>query len=223
MAFLQSQPPREPFLHAPGSVLGLIAVLVAIHLVVTFLPVPDSVLVSYAFIPARYAHGAPLLDLVVPLFSHQLLHGSFFHLTVNCVWLLAFGPVVARRLGGLTFFAFFFLCGAAGALTELALTWNSAAAMIGASGAISGLMGAAFRLMQWPGVPGGVRLVPIFSRPLVMTSLVWLILNAIVGIAGFGLGANPGDVQIAWQAHMGGYLFGLLTFGLFDRLRRVAV
>jgi membrane associated rhomboid family serine protease len=221
MAFLQSQPPREPFLHAPGSVLGLIAGLIAIHLVVTFLPVPDSVLVTYVFIPARYVDGAAPLDLIVPLFSHQLLHGSYFHLTVNCVWLLAFGPVVARRLGGLTFFVFFFLCGAAGALTELAFTWGSVAQMIGASGAISGLMGAAFRLMRWPDVPSGVRLVPILSRPLVMTSLTWLILNAIVGIAGFGLGANAGDVQIAWQAHMGGYLFGLLTVGLFDRLRRM--
>lgn len=221
MAFLQSQPPREPFLHAPRSVLALIAVLVAIHVVVTLVPVPDAMLAPYVFISSRYVNGAAPLALVVPLFSHQLLHGSYFHLTVNCLWLLAFGPVVARRLGGLTFLVFFFLCGAAGALTELAFTWGSTAQMVGASGAVSGLMGAAFRMMRWPGVPSGVRLVPVLSRPLVMASLTWLILNAVVGIAGFGLGANQGDVQIAWQAHMGGYLFGLLSIGLFDRLRRM--
>lgn len=217
MAFLQSQPPREPFLHAPGSVLGLIGVLIAIHLAVAFIPVPFETLAPYAFVPARYAEGAPPLELVLPLVSHMFLHGSFLHLIINCAWLLAFGPVVARRLGGALFLGFFLACGAAGALMELALAWGAPEAMIGASGGISGLMAASFRMMRWPGTPSGVRLVPLLSRPILTFSGIWLLTNLIFGFTGFGSGTS-GD-QIAWQAHMGGYLFGLVTIGLFDRRR----
>lgn len=219
MAFLQSQPPREPFLHAPGSVLGLIGVLVAVHLAVAFIPIPFDSLAPYAFVPARYVEGAPPLELVLPLVSHMFLHGSFLHLIINCAWLLAFGPVVARRLGGVGFLVFFLACGAAGALMELALAWGAPEAMIGASGGISGLMAAGFRMMRWPGAPSGVRLVPIFSRPILVFSGLWLATNLIFGLTGFGSGTS-GD-QIAWQAHMGGYLFGLIAIGLFDR-RRIA-
>jgi membrane associated rhomboid family serine protease len=217
MAFLQSQPPREPFLHAPGSVLGLIGVLVAIHLAVAFIPIPFETLAPYAFVPARYTEGAPPLELVLPLVSHMFLHGSFLHLIINCAWLLAFGPVVARRLGGVTFLAFFLACGVAGALMELALAWGAPEAMIGASGGISGLMAASFRMIRWPGVSSTGRLVPLLSRPILTFSGIWLLTNLIFGFTGFGSGTS-GD-QIAWQAHMGGYLFGLITIGLFDRRR----
>lgn len=216
MAFLQSEPPREPFLHAPGSVLGLIGVLIGIHLAVSFVPVPFEALEPYAFIPARYVEGAPVLELVLPLVSHMFLHGSLLHLIVNCAWLLAFGPVVARRLGGPLFFIFFLASGAVGALLQMALAWGSPVAMIGASGGISGLMAASFRMMRWPGVRPGVRLVPLLSRPIVVFSGLWLLTNVVFGITGFGAGATD---QIAWQAHMGGYLFGLFTIGLFDRAR----
>jgi membrane associated rhomboid family serine protease len=216
MAFLQSQPPREPFLHAPGSVLGLIAVLIAIHLAVVFVPVSFETLVPFAFIPARYAQGAPLFELVLPLVSHMFLHGSFMHLIINCAWLLAFGPVVARRLGGPLFFVFFLMAGAAGALMQMGLAWGSPEAMIGASGGISGLMAASFRMMRWPGVRPGVRLVPLLSRPILVFTGLWMVTNLIFGLTGFGAGSTD---QIAWQAHMGGYLFGLFAIGLFDRLR----
>ena len=217
MAFLQSRPPREPFLHAPAVVLGLIGVLVAIHLAVTFVPIPLKALEPYAFVPARYAEGAGPLALVVPLFSHMFLHGSFTHLIINCLWLLAFGPVVARRCGAVAFLAFFLACGAAGALAHLALNWGSSDGMIGASGGISGLMAAGFRMLRWPGVRYGSRLVPLLSRPILLFSAVWLVINFLFGISGFGTGTS--GQLIAWQAHMGGYLFGLVAIGGFDRLR----
>ena len=217
MAFLQSRPPREPFLHAPASVLGLIGVLVAIHLTVTFLPVSPEALEPYAFVPARYAEGAAPLALVVPLFSHMFLHGSFTHLIINCLWRLAFGPVVARRCGALVFLAFFLACGAAGAVAYTALNWGSPDGMIGASGGISGLMAAGFRMLRWPGVRSGNRLVPLLSRPILLFSAIWLVTNFLFGISGFGTGTS--GQLIAWQAHMGGYLFGLVAIGGFDRLR----
>lgn len=216
MAFFVSQPPREPFLHAPGSVLGLIGLMVAIHLAITFIPLPPELWVPFAFHPALYAEGAALPDLIIPLFTHQLLHGGWLHLGVNSLWLLAFGPVVARRYGAWVFFTFFFLAGAAGALAYMALNWGEAGILVGASGAISGLMGAAFRMMRWPGVEPGTRLVPLFAPPILKFSAAWMIANVIFGVMGFGAGSG-GD-QIAWQAHMGGYLFGLVAIGGIDRV-----
>lgn len=210
MAFLQSQPPREPFLHAPASVLWLITAFVLIHLVITLIPIPDSTLVAFAFVPARYAEGAGLLALTMPLVSHVFLHADFVHLTINCLGLLAFGPVVARRYGTGLFLSFFFICGIAGALTHLALNWGSTDPVIGASGAISGLMAAGIRMLRWHVIPPGRRLAPVLSRPILIFTVVWLVLNLAAGITGFGM-TGEGQ-QIAWQAHMGGYLCGL--FGI---------
>lgn len=213
MAFLQSQPPREPFLHAPASVLWLIAVLVAVHLAVTLVPVPDETLLYFAFVPARYVEGAGLISLTVPLISHVFLHADFVHLAINCLWLLAFGAIVARRYGPAMFLLLFIICGIAGALTHLALNWDSPQPVIGASGAIAGLMAAGFRMLRWPSTPPGLRLAPILSRPILMFTAIWLVTNLLFGITGFGTGQ-----QIAWQAHMGGYICGLFGIDLLEYL-----
>lgn len=216
MAFLQSQPPREPFLHAPASVLWLIAALVLVHLVVTLVPVSDEALLPFAFVPARYAEGAGLLSLIVPLVSHMFLHADYVHLTINCLWLLAFGPIVARRYGAAMFLSFFLICGTAGALTHLALNWGSMDPVIGASGGIAGLMAAGFRMLRWPSTPPGRRLAPILSRPILMFTAIWLATNLLFGVTGFGTGQI--GQQIAWQAHMGGYLCGLFCIDLLEHL-----
>ena len=221
MAFLQSQPPREPFLHAPASVLWLIAFIAAAHVARVLAPVPvsDAILMQYAFVPARYLQGGAVLALVVPFFSHMLLHADFVHLSMNCLWLLVCGPVVARRFGTALFFAFFVICGVAGISLYLALNWGSPEAVIGASGAIAGLMGAAIRMLPWPGVARVQPLAPLFSRPVMLFSLVWVFTNILFGMTGFGI--NGGVHQIAWQVHLGGYFAGLLLAGVFDRLRRI--
>ena len=111
MAFLQSEPPREPFLHAPASVLWLIGVLVLAHVARMAVPagLSDELLTQYAFIPARYSGGVDIggiFGLAAPFVSHMFLHANFVHLGVNCVWLLAFGPIVARRYGTMLFLLF---------------------------------------------------------------------------------------------------------------------
>ena len=219
MAFLQSQPPREPFLHAPASVLWLIALLAAIHLVMQVLPeaTADAILLHLAFIPARYTVGGTLFGLTVPLVGHMLLHGGMLHLTVNCVWLLACGPVVARRYGTVPFLIFFVVCGVAGALTYLVLEWGSPVPVIGASGGISGLMAAAIRLIRWPNAPATGPLLPLTSRPILIFGGSWIVLNGLFGVLGFGPG---GGDPIAWQAHLGGFLCGLFLIGLLEKLRR---
>ena len=160
------------------------------------------------------------LERAVPFVSYMGLHNDLTHLVINSLWLLAFGPIVARRFGGLLFLLFFLVCGVAGAATHLAFNWGSLVPVIGASGAISGLMAAGLRLQpsQAPWAHAGEeRLAPIFSRQIVMFTIVWLAINLVFGITGLGMGGETG--QVAWQAHMGGYFAGLLLTGPFDRLR----
>lgn len=222
MAFLQSEPPREPLLHAPASVLLLIGLLVLAHVARILAPagVSDEFLTRFAFVPARYSGGfdtGGLFDLAAPFLGHMFLHADFVHLGVNCVWLLAFGPIVARRYGAAPFFLFFALCGVAGALAYLAFDWGSPAGVIGASGAISGLMAAGIRLYPWQSSHPSGTIAPILSSPVLVFTGFWLVTNLLFGVAGIGAG---GEIrQIAWQAHLGGYFAGLFLTGAFEALR----
>src|ERR1700759_4244985 len=124
------------------------------------------------------ANPGTLWDQAVPFVSYMGLHADWTHLAINCFWLLAFGPVVARRFGAGLFLAFFIICGLAGALTYLAFNWGGAAAVIGASGAISGLMGAALRMLpgQAPWAqPGEAPLAPLWLRQLLVFSVIWIV------------------------------------------------
>ena len=106
------------------------------------------------------------------------------------------------------------------AATYLALNWGDSLSVIGASGAISGLMAAALRMLpgQTPwAVPGETPLAPLFSRQLLIFSAIWAAINLLTGITGLGMGGESG--LIAWQVHLGGYAAGLLLSGPFDRLR----
>jgi membrane associated rhomboid family serine protease len=146
----------------------------------------------------------------------MFLHADFVHLAVNCVWLLAFGPIVARRYRTVLFLLFFAVCGVAGAATYLAFDWGSPAGVIGASGAISGLMAAGIRMYPWPGSPPARPMAPIFSSPVLLFTGFWLGTNLLFGILGLGAG---GEIQqIAWQAHLGGYFVGLALAGRFEAL-----
>lgn len=220
MASFVEGPARQPFLRAPASVLGLIGVLVAAHLARVLAPaaVSEQILNDYALDPARYSSDtSSWLDNIAPLFSHMLLHANATHIAINCVWLLAFGPVVARRFGGGPFILFFLLCGVLGALFFVALNWGADVGVIGASGAISGLMGAAIRMIRLRQPYLNVAtlpLLPIWSSQVLGFSAVWLAINLVTGVLGIGTG---GSIEpVAWQAHMGGYLAGLALAGLFE-------
>jgi membrane associated rhomboid family serine protease len=222
MAFLQSEPAREPFLHAPPVVLWLIGAFVLIHVLTVLSPgtIADPVLYGLSFVPARYSHPGDLFGLTIPLVSHMFLHGSFFHLAVNSLWFLAFGTIVARRYGSSLFLLFFFTCGIAGALTYLAFNWGSPEPVIGASGGISGLMAGGFRMLRWANVPVRHQLTPVLSRPVLVFTGFWVVTNLLLGFTGVG-----GMEQIAWQAHLGGYFCGLFLINGVEFLheRRSAI
>jgi membrane associated rhomboid family serine protease len=244
MAFLQ-EPERQPFLRVPAVTAGLILVLIVAHVARTMVPpaLSNTIIVEYALFPARYSHAyltahgldpGSLWDRAIPFFSYTFLHGNYTHLFVNCVWLLPFGTITARRFGAATFLLFFFVCGALAAATHLFANWGSTDYVIGASGAIAGTMGAGFRIIApinaqdlqtfAASVSGQARfqrpLAPIYSPRILVWTAVWLIINLVAGTSGLGGAPGTGPQLIAWQAHMGGYIAGLLLAGPFDALGR---
>lgn len=224
------QETRQPFLRVPAVVLLLIGVIVLAHVlrVFVFPEYSDDLFRLYGFVPARYSaaylaatHHNPgtLLERAIPFVSYVFLHGNWTHLIINMAWLLPFGAAVARRFGPWLFLLFFFVCGIAGAGTHMVLNWGSEAPTIGASGAISGLMAAGIRMMSFPpDAPPRADLLSILSPVVLGFSAIWIVLNAVLGITGFGAGPDV-VTNIAWQAHLGGFLAGLLLTGLFDQFR----
>jgi membrane associated rhomboid family serine protease len=168
------------------------------------------------------------------LVTHMFLHASWsqplgwLHITMNSGALIALGPAIAQRfgrdaLGGLLFLVFFVLCGLAGGVTFLLLA-SSQAAAVGASGAIFGLWGAVARLTG----PGEAKLAPLFSGHVLRQAGPAIVSNlVVVGLgAGYGLASGVGVIGIAWQAHLGGFVAGVLLIQVmpvrFHWLRRVA-
>jgi membrane associated rhomboid family serine protease len=225
MAFLQdNRPSRTPFLNAPPTVLWLIGLLLVTHALRVFLPgsLPDDILVEYSLTPARYAAALArampadgALGLLIPFITYMFLHADFTHVGINSLWLLVFGPIVARRLGTLRFLLFFLLCGVAAALVHLTAYWGLPMQVVGASGAVSGLMAAGMRILYGRLYGGADELAPIFSKPILGFSAVWVVVNIVSGV--LRIGVSDDLTLIAWVAHLGGFFAGLVLIGPFSR------
>lgn len=218
----------EPVFNLPGIVLAAMAICVVIHLVRTqFLNVEQNldVIVYAAFIPVRYSGGYGVdLSALVPPVSYSFLHGDVLHLGVNLVWLAAFGSPLAGRTGNARFALFWAVTAAAAAFLFFLLHPYGHAPLVGASGAISGMMGAAARFgfridrhVRPPRFAGPVMGVveALRHRTVFVFLAAWFAVNFATGL----LGAVPGlEGQIAWEAHVGGFLAGF--FGLPTMLGR---
>lgn len=218
----------EPVFNIATVVLVLIAVNVAVHGIRTYVLTPAqdiSVLVAAAFIPARYGAAGigPDLWWFTSPFTYAFLHGGMAHLGFNMIWLAIFGSPLAARIGTVRFLGFYAGAVLAAVALHFALHSTSIAMLIGASGGVSGVTGAAarfaFRVSRNHGIRSFEgRLMPIAAAlriPLVLAfCAVWLLLNAATGA---GLLAPDGSSNIAWEAHIGGFVFGFLLVGLFDR------
>ncbi len=229
---------NEPIFNVPRSVLGLIVLLIAVQVVRLSLPDETDVtlLLLLAFIPSRYAGEAMLLPggylaCVTSFVTYTIVHGGWLHLVVNLLWMLAFGSAVARRIGDQRFLIFSACAGVAGALVHLMLHFGEQAPMIGASAAISGQMAGALRFVfragpgaYGPGMGRDLAAAPLatlsetLSDPRILLFLaIWLLLNVSFGLSALPIAGVPSGSGVAWEAHIGGFLFGLLFFGYFDR------
>lgn len=168
---------------------------------------------------------------ILTLITYAFLHGGWTHLGVNAVTLAAFGSPVARRLGDFPFLVFLAGGAIAGALAHFALHPLELTPMVGASAAISAAMAAIVRFAFAPGaILGGTRpdrggqqapaepLATLAGNRSALTFvLLWFGSNALFGAFPQTLGS---DAAIAWEAHVGGFVFGLLTFAVFEKWAR---
>lgn len=228
----------------PTVVVLTIAAIVLVHVVRTMvlsLEADDAFLRYFAFSPERYE---PQSEWTIPwlggwpaqiwtFVTYALIHGDWTHLGLNAVWLLAFGSAVARRFGAARYLAFFAITAAAGVALHLAAHVGDVWPVVGASAAISGFMAAAIRFIFQAGGPLGLMgandeasyrmpadpLLVCLRDPRVLVFLiVWFGLNLLLGLTTLPF---VGEGQsIAWQAHIGGFLAGLLLFPLFDPVKR---
>jgi membrane associated rhomboid family serine protease len=230
------RPAREPIFLLPASVTVLVGILAAIHVAATMVLNEEGQTQLYfwfAFQPLRIVLAAQDLSVAIPLiwtpFSHAFLHGGWDHLLVNVAWLVIFASPVVRRYGAGPMLAMFLLSAAGGAAAFAATSLYSGAYLIGASGGVAGLTGAAVRFIFQPilyaqhpetgqRIVLGRRLASMretFVNPRSrFFTLIWLLLNAAVPLAPLLMGTSLG---VAWQAHLGGFLTGFLMVGLFER------
>lgn len=180
---------------------------------------------------AQYAQflltfAPPGLMWATPL-SYAFLHGDLTHLIFNCVWLAAFGVPVARRFGAARFFVLGAVGAIAGALFFFAVHPAELAPLIGASAGVSAYMGAASRFVfQDDGFLGtGFRAASraplasfremIANKQILGFVSVWFVSNFLVGVGAQSLGFS--NAPIAWEAHVGGFVAGLVLAPLFDQ------
>lgn len=162
--------------------------------------------------------------------TYAFLHGGWTHLFVNALTLAAFGSPVARRFGAPVFLLFFGCCAVAGAMAHLLLHPTGLAPVVGASAGISGTMAAIVRFAFVPGAALGYGRArglmeeepePLGqlggNRPAMLFLLVWFGVNLLLGAFPQAAGVSG---SIAWEAHIGGFVFGLVSFSAFDRAAR---
>jgi membrane associated rhomboid family serine protease len=231
-----TQPAHQPIFLLPWPVTALAGLLLAIQLASDLVlneAGKESLLGWFAFVPYRFIDpsAAPggLLPLLWTPFTHAFLHAGWEHVGLNVVWMLIFGSPVAQRYGALKFYALFLIGALIGALAFAATTLPQLQLLVGASGGIAALTGAAVRFVFQPPVVVvdeatgqrhlvGRQLASLrdFARNPTARffSIVWLVLNGLVPLAPMLLGQG---VEIAWQTHIAGFLAGLLLVPLFER------
>ncbi len=176
-----------------------------------------AILAHFAMVPALITRGHPPIRetrILATLITSQFLHAGILHLAGNMLYLLVFGPAVEARMGHLRYLGFYLIAGVAAGLALVAMEPASRVAVVGASGAIAGVLGAYFFLF-----PGARIATFVFIRsieiPAIFYLLAWFALQLYSGIASSDAGAQVGGV--AWWAHVGGFLFGVATGPLIAR------
>ncbi len=196
-----------------------INIIVFIHQLSLPAPLDQQFVMKYGAIPANILQGTNWHTLITSMF----LHGGFAHIIFNMLYLYIFGDNVENSMGSLRYIVFYITAGLFAALAHLIMNPMSTVPMVGASGAISGIMGA--YMVQYPRARVLV-LVPIFffittlRVPALFLLAFWFITQLSSGLAAIGYGMGGG---IAWFAHIGGFIYGAATVKLFARRKRVYI
>ena len=176
---------------------------------------PDSkVFIQYGFMPNKLMSpqfemtGVPAVPAMVSIFTSMFLHGGFWHLAGNMLYLWIFGNNIEDAMGHVRFLLFYLLCGIAAAMTMAFMDPSSGVPMVGASGAISGVLGAYMLLYPRARVTVLIPLVIIlypFRVAAVWVVGVWFAMQLFSAMV-----SMPDSPGVAWWAHVGGFAAGIV-------------
>jgi membrane associated rhomboid family serine protease len=223
----------QPRRSVPVTTLSLIAINSIIFLYQISLPrrASDVFVLKYAAVPSKIAlalagHHYSVAQAFVPLFTCMFLHGGWLHIIGNMWFLWVFGANVEDRMGSAAFLVFYLICGVGSSVAQTLFSWGSHIPALGASGAISGVLGA--YVVFFPG-SRILTLVPLFiiwftaRIPALVFIGLWFLIQFVSGVGSLGATTSGG---VAWWAHVGGFLLGLAlarAFGGRDLVRRYPV
>ena len=170
----------------------------------------EALIEQWAFVPRRFLAN-PAGDFLT-LFTSMFMHAGWVHLLSNMLYLWIFGDNVEDRLGHIKFTAFYLVCGLAATAAQLAFSTGSNIPNLGASGAIAGVLGA--YILMFPqgkvNVLMGRGVIPV---PALVVIGFWIVLQLFSGIGSFATTTTEDTGGVAYMAHIGGFIAGLvLTF-----------
>lgn len=216
--------------NAPPLVIGLSLFLLLVQGLETWLGEDFQIwtMYAFAFIPRRLLENAlatPVGAQVWTFVTYAFLHGGWFHVISNCMWLVIFGTPVVRFLGNLKALLLMAVSAVAGAAAMLIPYWGDFIILVGASAAVSGAMAAAMPIMYAPGfsrvsqggdLPRPLRFGELLrSRNAVIFAMVFFALQLLTGASEATTGtALISEGLVAWEAHLGGFVAGLAMFYL---------
>lgn len=200
------KPDYPPLINLPPItkyiLLGLIAIHIIVHVIVP-MDIQAVLILTFGFVPSVWT-GAdfmriPALSYLSPV-TYMALHGNWLHLLMNGAMLMAFGTGVERVMGSKRYILFFLACGLLALIPELVVHGASQYPIIGASGAESGLFAAILIIMQREGrLPNG-------RYGIWTIAIIWIVISVLFGLFGGAMAGGP----IAWLAHIGGFIGGVL-------------
>ncbi|HKD62483.1 MAG TPA: rhomboid family intramembrane serine protease [Candidatus Acidoferrales bacterium] len=172
-----------------------------------------------ALVGGRYT----LVEAFLPLITCMFLHGGFLHILGNMWFLWIFGGAVEERLGPFSYLIFYFICGIGSGLAQAIFSWGSSLPSIGASGAISGVLGAYVVFFPSSRI---LTLIPLFvffftaHIPAIVFIGLWFVIQFLSGVSALGSPSAASLGGVAWWAHVGGFVLGALLAKIFEGRRR---
>jgi membrane associated rhomboid family serine protease len=169
---------------------------------------------------ALEGHRYTPLQAFLPLFTCMFLHGGFLHIIGNMWFLWLFGDNVEDQFGPIGYLVFYIFCGLGSGVTQVAFSWGSKVPSLGASGAISGVLGAYIVFFPRAKILTLIPLLILFFTVRIPAAVfigIWFLMNFLSGVSSLGV-LNSGGV--AWWAHVGGFLLGVLIAGFAKLVHR---
>ncbi|MGA7853355.1 MAG: rhomboid family intramembrane serine protease [Candidatus Acidiferrales bacterium] len=220
---LKDLTPRRSF---PIVTLSLILVNVVVFLYqVTLSPrAANTFIMTYAAVPAKIqlalaGHHYTMAQALVPLFTCMFLHGGWLHIIGNMWFLWIFGANVEDRMGPIHYLIFYLVCGVGSSVAQTIFSWGSNIPALGASGAISGVLGAYLIFLPGSQILTLVTLFIIWFRariPAIVFIVLWFLIQFLSAVGSLGASSAQAGGGVAWWAHVGGFVLGMLLAKIFS-------